>query len=297
MKPETYSIAQVAERTGIGVETLRVWERRYQQPVPIRLPSGHRRYTEEQIRRLRRVAEAIARGHRPSRVLSKSDVDLERLLNPTDHTVTRNRTVELVLELAETYDESGIREALAKERKALGDESFLNHCVVPLVETVGARWEQGRFEIRHEHFISEILGTLLRDLRQQIALPADAPGVVLTTFPGETHVIGIHIAALTLTQAGMRPHVLGAQSPVEEIVKAVVETQSIAVGVSVSLATCGVDSEKKLSAVRRSLPDHVAVLAGGQGARRLRRGVRGVQYVTNTTSIEQWVSERLGDKR
>ena len=42
--------------TGIGRDTLRVWERRYGRPEPIRLPSGHRRYTAEQIRWLRRVA-------------------------------------------------------------------------------------------------------------------------------------------------------------------------------------------------------------------------------------------------
>ena len=63
-----HSIGDVAEATGISVDTVRVWERRYGKPKPVRLPSGHRRYTDAQIRWLRRVAEALAHGNRPSKV-------------------------------------------------------------------------------------------------------------------------------------------------------------------------------------------------------------------------------------
>ena len=59
-----YSIGEIAERTGITVDTVRVWERRYGRPVPVRLPSGHRRYTEDHLVWLRRVAEALALGRR-----------------------------------------------------------------------------------------------------------------------------------------------------------------------------------------------------------------------------------------
>lgn len=40
------SIGEVANRTGVPVPTLRVWERRFAFPSPERQPSGHRRYTE-----------------------------------------------------------------------------------------------------------------------------------------------------------------------------------------------------------------------------------------------------------
>ena len=76
------SIATVSEETGIGIETLRVWERRYGEPKPVRLPSGHRRYTWKQVEWLRQVAEAISRGHRPSQVLKKST---RRTVRRSDH--------------------------------------------------------------------------------------------------------------------------------------------------------------------------------------------------------------------
>ena len=47
---DTYSIGRAASVSGISCATLRMWERRYGRPVPVRLPSGHRRYTADQMR-------------------------------------------------------------------------------------------------------------------------------------------------------------------------------------------------------------------------------------------------------
>jgi len=38
------SIGELADMTGLGVHTLRMWEKRYGAPHSQRLPSGHRRY-------------------------------------------------------------------------------------------------------------------------------------------------------------------------------------------------------------------------------------------------------------
>ena len=49
------SIREIARETGISEGTLRMWETRYGFPEPERLPSGHRRYSEEDIARVRQV--------------------------------------------------------------------------------------------------------------------------------------------------------------------------------------------------------------------------------------------------
>ena len=54
---ELYPIGTVADVTGVNPITLRAWERRYGKPRAVRLPSGHRRYTQDQVRWLRRIAE------------------------------------------------------------------------------------------------------------------------------------------------------------------------------------------------------------------------------------------------
>ena len=74
------SIGALSRATGIPVETLRTWEGRYGFPVPERRPSGHRVYPLSTIPRLRRISEALARGHRAGQVVPASDADLRQLL-------------------------------------------------------------------------------------------------------------------------------------------------------------------------------------------------------------------------
>ena len=50
------SIREIARETGISEGTLRMWESRYGFPVPQRLPSGHRRYTNDDVMQVRQVA-------------------------------------------------------------------------------------------------------------------------------------------------------------------------------------------------------------------------------------------------
>jgi DICT domain-containing protein len=56
------TIGDVARRTGIGIPTLRVWEERYGFPSPERVPSGHRRYSEDDCRVLTAVARERQAG-------------------------------------------------------------------------------------------------------------------------------------------------------------------------------------------------------------------------------------------
>src|SRR5262245_66693056 len=77
----TLSIGALSRATAIPVETLRTWERRYGYPVPERRASGHRVYPVGSVSRLRRIAEALASGHRASHVVGASDADLRSILS------------------------------------------------------------------------------------------------------------------------------------------------------------------------------------------------------------------------
>ena len=52
-QPRLLSIGQICEETGLTADVIRVWERRYGFPVPVRRPSGHRRYQFEDLARLK----------------------------------------------------------------------------------------------------------------------------------------------------------------------------------------------------------------------------------------------------
>ena len=74
------SIGALSVATGVPVETIRSWERRYGYPVAERKPSGHRVYALDTVARLRLISEALGRGHRAAEVVAAPESALESLL-------------------------------------------------------------------------------------------------------------------------------------------------------------------------------------------------------------------------
>jgi MerR family transcriptional regulator, light-induced transcriptional regulator len=56
------TIREVAARSGVPAGTLRMWEERYGFPKPERLPSGHRRFTDDHVEAVRAVVAARDSG-------------------------------------------------------------------------------------------------------------------------------------------------------------------------------------------------------------------------------------------
>ena len=58
-----FTIAAVERDTRLGKDTLRVWERRYGFPRPLRDDKGERLYPPDQVERLRHIRRQIGRAH------------------------------------------------------------------------------------------------------------------------------------------------------------------------------------------------------------------------------------------
>ena len=57
------TIGTLAQRTGVSTSTLRAWERKFGFPVPQRLDSGHRRYTDRDVTAVRSALRDRENGH------------------------------------------------------------------------------------------------------------------------------------------------------------------------------------------------------------------------------------------
>ena len=283
---ELIAIGEVAATTGIAPETLRMWERRYGRPVAVRLPSGHRRYTAEQVRWLRRVAEALAHGHRPGRVVPLDDADLEQLLGSVTADGVADEEVERLLGWAQDMRGLEICAALEARWDKQRPVAFMSGTLASFLRAVGRAWTEGRLEIRHEHFVTELVQELLQRLRAQYPRARPGRAVLLATLPDERHGLGLHMAALLCAARGVPYHLLGVDTPLEEIAAATAELRDVAmVAISVSLSTGGVETDRRLAALRDLLPGDVRLVVGGEGARGVRRGPRGVEY---TDDLEAW---------
>lgn len=277
------SIGDLSRATGITPDAIRSWERRYGRPRPVRRPSGHRRYTHEDLRWLRKVAHALGRGHRASIAVQADEAQLEALLaDPTD--AAKEEAHEL-LDHVRAYRRTAISSALRETWSELGPYAFLSRTIVPLTTAVGRAWVDGEFDIRHEHFLTEILEDFLRARRLECDLDPGAPTLLLTTLPGERHGIGLQMVALVCALEGFRGQLLGTETPVAEIVRAAREAEVLGVAISVSVSSGGVETDRTLTDLRRVLPESMALIVGGTGACGPRRPVRGAVYVSTLDEL------------
>jgi methanogenic corrinoid protein MtbC1 len=293
------SIGSLARATGVPVETLRTWEQRYGYPVADRKPSGHRVYALSNVQRLRRIADAIARGHRASAVVGATDADLDRLLSvtagpppPGPVPVNPSETsIDALIEAVRTFDADRLTSALWADWGRLGPVGFLQQTVAPLVERVGREWAEGRMEIRHEHFVSERLGDVMRAIRLPLDLTSAGPTVVCATLPGEVHAIGLQMVALLLASSGLRVLYLGTEIPPPELGRLARELGARAVAISVSEAADGAAVRRHLTKLREALPRSAQVLVGGKGAP---AGRTDIVTVDDFTSLVRWAQGLRG---
>lgn len=286
------SIGDLAAQTGISVDTIRVWERRYGQPIAHRLPSGHRRYAKADVRRLRRVAEALSLGHRPSRVLALDETALDHLLGgnePEDTGICLD--IEQRLARIRRFDSPGLLQDLAEARSRVGTRVYLVEHLMGLSIAVGRAWADGHMEIRHEHFATQLLLDQVRSVRESCRTDPHAPRVVIATLPGEHHSLGVQVAAAFTALGGALPLLLGTNIPAAEIAGAANDASAVAVAISVTLATGGVETDREIAALRDGLRPGIDLFVGGAGARGPRRGPRSVRYVDTFERFELEIAQ------
>jgi methanogenic corrinoid protein MtbC1 len=289
--PDLISIGDLSEITGISPDTIRVWEKRYGRPVPARLPSGHRRYSQAEARWLRRIAQALAMGYRPSRVVGLADEDLDVLLFPAASKWEDSEPVHRILEMVIEFKENQLTSELQELLERHGPRNFLVSVITPLLDSVGRLWADGELEIRHEHFLKEILEDLLRSIRMSIQRPTKGPLVILATLAGETHAFGLQMVSIICRLGGVPTRILGVHTPIEEIARTAKEVGASAVGLSISLATGGVEMDRAVRQMRMMIPGDVRIVVGGRGARGVRRGPRGIDYFQDLESFEGWLQD------
>lgn len=274
VEPDLLSIGDICSETGLSADVIRVWERRYGFPVPVRLASGHRRYRREDLHQLRLMAEAVAQGHRPSVVTRSGEAALKRMLVPA-----ANPLVEALFAAVMVMDTDGMRRQLRMALADLGWKPFLQQAVSPLLDRVGMAWADGSIGIHHEHLVTEVLEDFLRELRLECRTLPSRGRVLLCTLPGERHRLGLLMAALAYASQGTRTELLGVDLPVASIAQAARTLNVDRVAVGLSVQSAGETTRKLLMDLKDRLPEGCRLIVGGQGSVRTRR-IEGVERMT-----------------
>jgi len=289
-------IGAIAHEIGLTKDTLRVWERRYGFPQPLRSTGGERLYPQEQITKLRLVKRLLDAGHRPSKVLPQSIDLLQQLaqesgvgLDAPDAELDK-----LVSMLRQSrYDD--FRFELLKRATREGLTKFVLDVAAPLSARVGNAWAAGTLQIYQEHLFSEAmqvtLRAMLRPLSDTLRGRGAHPRVLLTTLPGEEHGLGILMAEAMLTLADCECIALGTQTPQREIVDAVAAHSGDIVALSFTPSMPAQAVISGLADLRHVLPAGIAIWAGGSSPALRKRLSDGVMHVPGLLFVDEAIDE------
>jgi methylmalonyl-CoA mutase cobalamin-binding subunit len=199
---------------------------------------------------------------------------LERLVSedgrqaPADDPPSRagnDALLDEAIEALENLDRHRLYRVLSDASVAMSGPAFRHDLVVPLLCTVGQRWQEGSLRIVHEHLASIIVRSFLAAPRH----PAErvrAPRIVVTTPAGQYHELGALMAATVAEEMGWDVFYLGASLPAEEIAAAARQVGAKAVALSVCYRESDSHVLEEISRLRVLLNGSVPVFVGGNAA-------------------------------
>lgn len=282
----TYPLRAAARITGLSPDLLRAWESRYEVVKPLRTPGGTRRYRASDLERLRLVKAAVDTGGRISVVARLDPAELLRRSAVPDN-VPQARLEPILLAL-DRLDAEEAQRLLALQLSAMGPVTFAREFALPLAHEIGERWATKRMGIASEHLAMGILRSMLGSALTPTAASRLGPTIVFATPTGEPHELGLQSAALTALGAGANTIYLGAELPVEDLVRAVADVGAAVLALSLVTLPKS-QAAKVIAAIRSDLPEKIRLWIGGPGAATFTAS-NGVEHMGNMEEFERRVA-------
>lgn len=255
---DSYAIGTAARLTGLSIDLLRAWERRYRVVQPKR--GGKRRgYDQQEIDRLILLRRAVDQGYSIGKMAKLSDGELRELLGDAPAPAGGEASlIKPLLEALDHFDYAGLNERMARMAAMLAPGELVRQVVLPVLHEVGNRWHDGQLTTAQEHMITGLTHQILGALMRQYRPSSRAAKLIFTTPEGELHEMGILAAAILAAAAGFSPIYLGPNLPAKEIAYASKRSGAKVVVLQVTEA-----SGAQVKAVRDALPDAVELWIGG----------------------------------
>jgi DNA-binding transcriptional MerR regulator len=174
-----YSIKAAAMATGVTEGRLRTWERRYGIPQPSRSASGHRKFTEDDLYVIRRMAALIDSGMAAAEAADAASTEngAER---PEPVTPERaNPLVDLFVQKAHDLDEGWMVRIINDSVFSSGWAPTMERVVFPSMRRLTKDWGEARFSMAHLRYAIETVRSLLAAELVKLGQVEEPRGTVL----------------------------------------------------------------------------------------------------------------------
>jgi DNA-binding transcriptional MerR regulator len=269
--PGGYPIRAVSKLTGLSIDALRAWERRYQAVVPNRTSRG-RLYDAAQVRRLMLLRDATKRGHSIGNVARLEDAQIEALLTTAAAAATpldagsEQTVLKPVLAAIENYDYAAANGELGVLASLLPVAELVACVVHPLMDLIGKRWYNGTLTVAQEHMVSALLRNLLGGLVRLYHPREPRVRLLFATPASELHEFGILCGAMLAVSVGIEAVYLGPNLPTPEIVSITNRLQPQALVLGVAAPAYVPDLKGAVAFIAAQIPPATELWIGGRDA-------------------------------
>jgi transposase-like protein len=207
---------------GVAPSTLRTWDRRYGLGPSGRAAGSHRRYTDADIARLRRMLSLTARGMPPAAAATGAAEGTipgtRRDGGAVAAAAGADAAARGLARAAERLDVPLMRwvmESLIRER---GVVAAWEHAIAPVIAELGLRYVEHGAGTEIEHLLTRTAGHALAG----VPTPAEAGRLpaMLACAPEEAHELPMAVLAAALAERGLDSRNLGARVPAEALLAA-----------------------------------------------------------------------------
>src|SRR5581483_1854903 len=216
------SIGELARRTRLTPDVLRVWERRYGLLQPRRTAGNRRLYSRADQARVRLMQRYIAAGKpaaHAAEIVCATPVSIDVGDAPAVAPHEVRAAHEELRRALDGFQESSAQRVLERLFLVHSRLAVIRDVLLPYLRAVGERWADGHLNVAQEHFTSVFLEARFMAMARGWDRGA-GPRALLSCAPGERHVFGLISFGIALHDLGWRITYLGADIPTEMVRRA-----------------------------------------------------------------------------
>jgi len=211
---------------------------------PERSAGGHRLYTDDDLRILLFVRQKMGEGHSIGAIARRGrqslltasrtevgqghKVEQARAPNPVvlgpwgshrSFLPELEKTRDALVRAAIDIDPDAVQQAVERAFALVEPSRAVNEVLIPGATAIGELWAEGRCPVAGEHLVTVAIQDRVRQLIAygQLAIPSNAPEVLVACFPGEQHNLPALLVAMELSNAGFRTVWLGGALPLTDL--------------------------------------------------------------------------------
>ncbi len=209
-----YSIKELERISGVKAHTIRIWEQRYNLLNPHRTDTNIRYYSDNDLKKLLNIAHLYENGWKISKISVLSNEEIQqRIREEYDKKLNAGLSLKMLVQHMLDMNEEGIRDVLDRHFEKDGFRETVETLIYSFLQNIGVMWQIGQINPVREHFVSNIIKSILTEKKCSLPVPKGDRTAILFLSEDEHHEIGLLYYDIICRLDGIKTIYLGQNLP------------------------------------------------------------------------------------